>query len=291
MTEKRKVFIQPILKGKRFDNASLPHEILIDLEAYIAIIIAVAKELYKKNNPSKNRLPNGFEKRLKLYLTGIEAGSAIPIYQRDYELDSWINDEFDLAREIVNSQISETKCCVKDFPSAVIPLFDSFGKHLKSEETIELKIPNIEVAPIYSREVRSKILSINKKPYLDACHISGYISGFDVKKNTFNLVLESNQITGPLEGPFDTLIRDIASKCGKEEIILSLVGLAKYDPDGSITHIDKLQHVTVFKDTQIIFFPDPFERINEFLELEKGWFNEDKGSEYTKENIEKNNKE
>lgn len=275
MQDKRRIFIEPVLKGERFNDPSIPHEILPDLEGYLKIVIAFAKELYRKEHPKKTRLQKGFEARFKVRLTGIELGSTKPVFSREYDEDSWENDEFDRARDIINQQLLSLERNVQfsGFSEKIIPLFKSFGENLKPDETIELKIPGRKEIPIYSKEIRSRILSINQKPYQDICYLSGAISGFRAKDGLFYLVLnDSEQILGPLEGSFDTPLREIATKYGLEEIGITLVGIAKYNPDHSISQIERLQHVTVFKEGIAIFLPDPFKRIDEFAEMEDGWF-------------------
>lgn len=286
MMEKiRRTFIEPVFKGKRFENASMPHEILPDLEAYITIIIAIAKEIFKTNNPNKVRLPKGFDDRFKLNLTGIRPGSAIPVFQRDYEEEKWINDEFDQARQIVNEQIQASTSCIKEFPPELIPLFSSFGKNLKQDETIELRIPGEEKVFLYSKDVRSNILSINKKPYQDVCCISGSISGFDAKKGVFYLVLEdSEQLIGPLEGAFDIFLREIAAKYKREDLLVKIFGLARYNPDGTINQIERLQHIVLFQDGEVINQPDPLKRIDEFIHYDDGWF-DGKGYRFNKNDL------
>jgi hypothetical protein len=61
MKNKKRIFVEPVLKGERFADSSLPYELLPDLESYLKIIVAVANELYRKEHPGKTRLPKGFE--------------------------------------------------------------------------------------------------------------------------------------------------------------------------------------------------------------------------------------
>lgn len=42
--------------------------------------------------------------------------------------------------------------------------------------------------------------------------------------------------------------------------------------DRSISQIESLQHVTVFKDGTPTFLSDPFKRIDDIARLENGWF-------------------
>ncbi len=289
MESKRRIFVQPVLKGARFNDSSLPHEIFPDLNGYLSIVIAIAKDLYRSNHPKK-RLPRAFEDRFKVRLTDIKSGSTVPVFCREYDCDDWVSDEFDQARDILNKQLlhwMDNPSCIPGFPEKIIPLFKTFGENLKSDESIELQVPQQEKAPIYSREVRSRILSINQKPYRDVCYLSGTISGFNAKSGIFDLILgDSEEVSGPLESSFDISLHEIATKYNIEEISIVLVGIAKYQPDNSIHQIERLQHVTVFKEGSITYLPNPFKRLDELLELRDGWF-DGKGMHFEKEDLQK----
>jgi hypothetical protein len=173
----------------------------------------------------------------------------------------------------------------------ILPLFKSFGEHLRPDEIIELRIPGRERTAIYSRKVRSNILAINQQPYQDVCYISGAIVGFNAENGIFNLVLnDSTQISGPLDGSFDLPLREIAAKYNKnkkEDIGVTLVGIAEYKADHSIDKIERLQHITIFKEGATIFLPDPFKRIDEFAKMEDGWFEEEKGKKFEQDDLQK----
>ncbi len=281
MTTKKQIFLEQILKGGRFDGPTpfLAYPILPDLTAYLDIVVAVAKELYLKNNPNKVRIPKKFESRFNVGVAEIKSGSTVPVFERSYDQESWINDEFDQARDLINEQllflqneVKQNSVGINDFPEKVIPLFGRFGQHLKQDETITLKIPGKNNAPIYSRDIRSQVLSINKKSYQDICYLSGAISGFEVESGVFNLVVgDGERIIGPLSDTFDTVLRDLASKYKKEEISVTLIGLAKYQPDGSIAQIERLQHIAIFRNGEPNYFPNPNKRIDEFTKYQNGW--------------------
>ena len=100
--------------------------------------------------------------------------------------------------------------------------------------------------------------------------------GFDVEKAIFNIVLESSrQITAWLDPSFDLCVRDTAKQYKQEDIVVTLVGIAKYQSDGTIQHLEKLQHLSIFKDGKPQYFPDPEKAFEEFKALEDGWFEEE----------------
>ena len=267
-------FIEPVFKGDRFANHRLPIQIFPDLMAYDAIIRAVAKELYFSSHKDRTRLPKGFQERFKLNLTDIQPGSVVSVLSREFESEQKEEDEFNYARDLLNEFITsiDSQKSFEKFPKKVICLFEDLGKTLKQDESIEFRIPGKNISSTYSKEIRSKILSINKKPYLDICYLTGSISGFDAEKRKLFIVLEDGQpIEGPLDPSFDALLRDIAPKYKKKDIAVTLIGLARYQPDGSVSEIKKLQHLVVYQEGVPEFFPDLKTQFNALNVLKSGW--------------------
>ena len=72
-------FLRPRLVGRRFDEHTLPLDILKDFSALEEMLIEVAKRQYLAAHPDRQRTPKGFTKGLELHLTAVEEGSAIPV--------------------------------------------------------------------------------------------------------------------------------------------------------------------------------------------------------------------
>lgn len=281
-------FIEPVFKGNRFANHRLPVQILPEVTAYDALIRAIARELYFSTHKERTRLPRGFQERFKLDLTDIQSGSVVSVLSREFENEPEEHDEFDQARDLLNEFVSsiDSQKPLEKFPKNVVHLFEALGNTLGPDESIELRIPGRTNPPIYTKKTRSKILSINKKPYFDVCYLSGSISGFDAEKRKLFVVLEDTQsIEGPLNPSFDTLLRDIAPKYGKEDIAVTLIGLAKYQPDGSVAEIKKLQHLIVYQDGIPEFFPNLEKQLGDLKNLESGWL-DGEGKPFAQSDIE-----
>src|ERR1035441_1183333 len=98
-------------KGKRFEDHGLDLDVLPDLFAYKELLVATAKELWKRHHPDRQRLPKNFEDSLCLKFNQIQAGStALPIY-REFETDGqvqfWRPDEPDELDEAVQLRSEE----------------------------------------------------------------------------------------------------------------------------------------------------------------------------------------
>jgi len=272
----KKKFVEHILKGGRFADPRpfLPSDILPDLKAYIDLIAAIASEIYLRKNTTQKKLPRGFDERFKIGITRLEAGSTIPVFEREYDHESE-QDEFDQARDLLNEYIAnanQNEFPVK-FSDKVMGLFTKFGKNLKKDECIIIKTPGKSLEPIYNKQVRSKIISVNQKPYEDICFISAAVSGYDSEKKDLYLVInDGERIVSHFPENLESELKEIAKNYKKEDISIIIVGVAKYLADNSIDKIEKLQHVIIQKNENKIYLPDPIKRLNEIYSLEDGWY-------------------
>ena len=78
MSQESKIFFSPRLTGSRFEDHTLPVNILEDFSALEELIIELAKKIYLEENPNKKRVPKGFSDGIYLKLANIQEGSAIP---------------------------------------------------------------------------------------------------------------------------------------------------------------------------------------------------------------------
>lgn len=64
--------------GTRFDGARMPVDLLTDFPAFQDLLVAFAKDEWKKLNSDYVRVPRGFENSLSFDLVAIDDGSAMP---------------------------------------------------------------------------------------------------------------------------------------------------------------------------------------------------------------------
>lgn len=275
---KFKKFIEPSFKGLRFDRHTMPVETLAEIEAYAALVEAVAQDIYFQENSERTRLPKGFKNKFRLDLSTIKEGSAIPVLQREYSDDSANNDEFDRARDLINDAIKKvTQGQASGLPSNVIPLFLKFGRSLKDDEAIELTTPGTTSPAIYTKAVRLNVLSSESAASRkEVCVVSGSISGFEASKGTFNIITEDGRtVSGRLDSTFDPTIREVATRFKKnlENELVTLIGCGQYKPDMSLQEIERVQHCILFRDGKPHYFPDPNKRLDEIKALNDNWYN------------------
>jgi hypothetical protein len=159
--------------GQRFDGARLPLDVLVDLPAFRDLLVAYAKEQWKRQNPDRQRVPKGFEKALSFSLTGIDDGSAMPAlrWERE-EAQASLPEIVGELSELVQVSYRQVRGLVEraandEFPKALSPeqvsALNRFGSGLQDNERIEF-LSDEQVngaAVVYLDSARRKRLIVN----------------------------------------------------------------------------------------------------------------------------------
>jgi len=187
------------------------------LERYERLILEVAKDIWRRDNRGRRRLPRRFSERLALRLTHVDPGSVVPILERPQEaLDIEASDYFDLARDKVDREFEKIVTGAwddVDLPPSAVQVLKRFGSTLHGRETFTFRAFSSD--PIaYTQEVRSRYLAQKVE---GAVHLEGFligaVHGLDAGARTFRLIAPGGQsISGNYTEPthFDEL-RDALS--------------------------------------------------------------------------------
>ena len=134
--------------GSRFNGGTLPFDVLPDLSAFRDLITAIAKNLWIKEHPDRQRLPRGFAQGIDFDLVGIADGSAIPKIRWDRqrvaanspELAATLSDVLD--RSFIEAATLFDNAGRDVLPNALpadqIVALNRFGSSLIGTERIEL---------------------------------------------------------------------------------------------------------------------------------------------------------
>ena len=196
--------------GKRFDGHSLDVECTRELIAYRNIVLECAKELWRRKNPSRERLPRNFVEGFQVEFGEIRDGSAAVPLRRvkaedQAELD-WGNiDEFDEAALLVDEAIlaaGTDQLLPEGFPNNVIPLFREFGKTLRDDEVLYTKARHASSESAYTAGGRKRLSDWVAPTYEDSIDVTGEVCMAQVGKDRgkFSIVDDANGVT--LEGRF-----------------------------------------------------------------------------------------
>ncbi|WP_294228930.1 hypothetical protein [uncultured Chryseobacterium sp.] len=196
-----KVFIAPRLVGSRFEDHTLPVNILEDFTALEDLLIEVAKGIYLTENPNRKRVPKGFSDGIYLKLVEIDEGSSIAKFAiaSMIALNSTLPLEnlnnftyFEKAKDRIISVVESVNN--GNLPTEVdyklLSYFSKIGKNLLDDESIDFGYDyssKTSSKAILNKATRKKLLlsGEQKTEYIDNIKLFARIPEIDQKNNTF----------------------------------------------------------------------------------------------------------
>ncbi|MEO8627155.1 MAG: hypothetical protein ABI612_03525 [Betaproteobacteria bacterium] len=182
-------------EGRRFENRSLDVECTQELIAYRNLVLACAKELYRRKQPQRSRLPKGFEDEFRLQFNRLEDGSAVVPLQRvrvveQGELELGNLDEFDEAAELIDAAIAAADVdepLPLALPPNVIPLFRDFGKTLRADEVLFTRARRTNNEAPYTARARKRLAEWVGPIYEDVVDVVGEVRMVNLGPGAFAL--------------------------------------------------------------------------------------------------------
>jgi len=253
MPKKRYKLVTHTFRGGRFDDHGLDVDVLPELIAYKTILVETAKELWRRNNPDRHRLPKNFEDSLSLKFYEITPGSAAVPLMREIELQEGLlafeplPDELDEAVVLVSDSIesvSKDKPLPQIFPKNIIPLFSEYGRTLRPGESIELKPTKKEVTACYSSKERTRLVEMVQAGYEDFVQLVGEIRAADLDGGNFALrLVDDTKVIGKFSPEQETTIIEALREHASRR--LRIKGRGEYLPDGKLKRIVSITDLSI----------------------------------------------
>lgn len=242
----RTEFIKPKFKGERFDQHSLPLDTARDLAAYQNLVIEVAKRLYLKDHPERQRTPKGFSTAFELHFEKVEEGSTlVPLIALITTLSSEPNAQlyFDQARELVTECIAAPLDQLPEgFPKDLLSYFNQVGSSLREGESLELPLAGGGQAVLTPKRRRDMVLA-QSRVYERPMELAGHIGEIDWEKRTFRLRLtDGASATVPLLDSFEQTARQHAGSA-RHMVVVKCV--ASYDSYERIQSVDQVEAISL----------------------------------------------
>jgi hypothetical protein len=296
---KKSPFVTLVFQGRRFGEAAMPLETLPELAAYRDLVLEAAKALFQARNPTRQRLPRGFETGLQLVLEKvIEGGSALPQISRiihdDLDLFPTLPvgaDQFEEARDIIEHGIArggfDAGVLPPDYAKQVLSRFGAFGRTLAPDEAILVGPPGKRDGARYTREVRRRLVLQAQPTYEDEVDLVGEVRAADKDSEGFNL-RTTDGARYPVRVPplfFPVALRSLTSSA-----LVRVRGTGLFDDTGKLTRITTASDVSMTEEdsegTRRPGCPTPVEaQVRSLAALSRGWFDESSPS-YQREELE-----
>ena len=246
-------FLKPRLVGKRFDDHTIPLEILKDFAVLEEMIIETAKWKYLENNTERQRVPRGFANGVSLRLKTVEPGSAVPEFIYEINQESMfpeIRDYLEEARSSVVSAISVAEDdgdITQHMPSNLLAYFDRFGRSLLDDEVIEFAMPNNENEKAKLNKItRKKLLFASKVSVVtDEIMLRGVIPEADQEKMKFEIkLIDGSKVVAPIATEYMKTVLD-AFQGYKENLKVVLRGIGKFNRHEKLISIESIEHISI----------------------------------------------
>ena len=267
-------FMRPKFTGSRFENHTIPLELLGELTVFEEMLVEVAKWAYLRDHPDRKRSPRGFTEGISIRLSGVEDGSAIPVLViaiASLELfPTDAQEYFEKARDSIVKAVhaASTDGNITQFlPEKALGFFDRIGRGLRDGEALEFHLPNETAVARLTKETRRKLLfaSSDLQELSEEITIRGYISEVDHADMTFEVqLLDGGKRKAPLGSQhLDTILEAFAGyKTGTR---IELQGIGRFNRKGKLLNLDSVEHISLL---------DPLDlsaRLEEISSLKHGW--------------------
>jgi hypothetical protein len=190
-------FLRPRLVGRRFDEHSLPLDILKDFAALEEMLVEVAKRQYLAANPDRVRSPKGFTKGLDLHITAVEPGGAMPVIALVFStlFPSADADYFEQAKEqIIEAIAAAEQGQPPALPPDLLRYFDRFGRGLREGEAMEFLRRTGQTASLTPATREHLLRASQAEQWTEEVPLKGRIPDVDQADHSFDLDLRDGTL-------------------------------------------------------------------------------------------------
>lgn len=266
-------FIKPRLVGRRFDEHTIPVEVLKDWVAFEGLIIDTARWLYLKENPDRRRAPRGFADGFSLNLSRVGEGSATLTLEHIYsgffpdENFEWFKKALNIVLDVVRAASEGKDIDPSFFPNKLLSYFDPFGRSLRENERIEF--PGHENMPaVYDIQARKNLVLRTASEYRTEEQLRGSISQLNAENSTLTFkFIDGHKVVGTYSKEVRSQAIGALDSYGESLVLIdAIVVRDQFDQPKNIENISRVE------------FLDPLDitaRIEELSLLRDGWLDGD----------------
>lgn len=239
-------FIKPKFNGERFAQHTLPLDVAKDLAAYQNLVIELAKYLYLKEHPDRQRTPKGFGASFELHLSQVEEGSSIvPLLAVTAMLSTEPNPQqyFAQARDLVTQSIAAPADALPEaFPKEFLSYFNQVGSSLREGESMELPNATGRTAVLTPKRRKDLVLA-QSKVYERPVELPGFIGEIDWERKTFRLRLtDGSSAIVPLLESFEQKARQHG---GSPRHMVVVKCVASFDSQERLQSVDQVEAISL----------------------------------------------
>jgi hypothetical protein len=245
--------------GDRVVKGALDLTALGSLSSFQRLFTETARAAFLAANPSRQRVPKGFEDATRLFLRRVEAGSAVARLElppspgqvalrfEDDGVEDYVEKAADITLRAFDA-IERDEQLPFEMAWETLASYGEFASSIPEDETITVSLPDRERARSITRATATKIDQRKLPPYEDAFDVVGEVLEVDIKKEKFQLWLnEKARLPLPFSASQESLVtgalRDHAS------IRLRARGRGRFAGDGELLQVIELAEISDTKAT------------------------------------------
>lgn len=274
-------FVDLKFQGGRFEKEGFPVGGLAELEKLDAVIQAVAKSLWKRENPDRSRVPRRFTAGFDLRLVRVDLGSVVPILERvSSDVDDAdegvlfpVNtpDYFDLSVSTIEDAFAAIVAGLdlpELFPDEATAAMARFGSSLHEDEKVVFRSNSADPV-FYTPADRKRFFSTVRNSLItQRTSRVGRVSALDADEQTFTFApINAPKVDGLYQEPerFQDLY-DVLRQASENRWV-RLTGDFRLKPDSSIHSIADVEIVEVLE----LPATEWGTRLLELADLQEGW--------------------
>ncbi len=272
MTTTRRPVVTHTFHGARFEDGGVDIDTLPDLIRYKALLIDIAKELWRRNHTDRKNLPKNFEDSLNLKFFEVQHNCATIPLEREVSASDreslFPDDELDDAVLLVADTIDAAghdRPLPEAFPKHLLAQLQDYGKCLRDDEWIEHRMSRRPTPVRYDSRVRHRLSRWIENTYEDAVDVIGEVTMARISKPRLALQLIDGR---EVEAPFPVADEETITTALKNhaELRLQVVGRGQFAVDGTLQRILTVETTRILPNGQVPFFVEAKPIWEEFAE-------------------------
>ncbi len=260
MNDQRLEIARLSFSGQHYDAGVVDAAVFVELLCFQKILTEMAKSVWKKQNPERERLPRDFDDRTRFVFRSVESGNTVislGVPQNSNQilpLFGYSDDVIKKAVELTYNTFVAADCgriLPSDVPRDLIPSLSRLGGNLPGDAEMQFAAPKREMRPV-SLEARWMLKSLVGDPYEDEIEITGRVLEADVRKRRFQVWMDdqTNATVNFMENQESEVITALREHASMR---LSVKGRGKFSKEGTLQQVHNVEYLKVIPDNRTEF--------------------------------------
>ena len=243
-------------RGGVYDSKTLDEPALVEIVKIIHAVTETARSLWRRRNPSRQRLPNGFDESVQLGLRDIGEGSAVPALVRTAPQEQLhlFEDDVTEAVTFVHRAFEASQnglAFPEELDDQLCDIYGDLGTKLPLGCTLEF-VPTGKTGASINAAARQQFLDRVPDMTTDIVDISGRVLAADVHRRTFQLWLDSAmRVDAKFSEEQERRITEALHE--HDSLRVRLRGSGQFRRNGEIVRVDRVDRVDELGDSNRVF--------------------------------------